>query len=280
MGFQENLLNRWTKCGCMMLLALAACTPARWRGTSELTQSTTPRQLVYGGPLPALERPSLVVSARTFSVRITGLLPFGWKSALPYYTYTHLRTENGKSRISVVYPALANPACLAARRYGSIVIHPAVARASTRDEATWADFPYLEFAEGKALHGPLPHMIGRGLLARGSDTQGCIRLLGEHLVELAHLAGLHGTAPVELRVPLVVLDDFDRIDRRLVDLDFPASGGVKAPPPDRTLLLRTWDPARLPRWVCRLRAGRGRNPCTANPENTIDPLTGQAGGQP
>ncbi len=205
----------------------------------------------YGGPLPALASPSATVSLAGHTVRVTGYLPAG--SAVP--ALPHLRTTDAGGRIQVdlVYPiATARPGKSNARPglYTMAQAKPYRPHgpAFTRDEGwhdvPWGGFPFLAYNGGIALHGPITDKDNKSgndqdvwYLERGQVSGGCNRMMGEHVVELAHVMGVDMRRVYEpnsfVRVataPRVrVVSDYDTFGGKFIDVDYPTSTGATRP---------------------------------------------------
>ncbi len=276
-------------------LLLSGCgpTPEPGHKTSDLPYpGGAGPQWVYNGPLPALEDPSVVVSLKGHTVRVTGFLPAGFSEPLPYYAVTDVVGE--RTRLTVVYPIAtgdlsafnANGSAVrnAPGRYSSMIAYPRKVRNSI---AEWGGFPFLVYNTGREIgfHGPITHNEAEWKLKRGPVSHGCNRMQGEHLVEMAFLLGVDmkdevypAGASEALTVPTRVMDMADGYDRwngQSVDVDYPVQAGVSRPR-ENVRLFPTWDARELPRSVCQYRASRelGSEHCAYRPANQIDIITG------
>jgi hypothetical protein len=113
----------------------------------------------------------------------------------------------------------------------------------------WGGFPFLPYNRGIALHGPIsavqPGVDGVAEadsvwhLLRGRVSGGCNRMMGEHVVELAHLVGFDmGTVHARDKfyntprvVPVTVLSAsmYDTFEGKSVDVDYPTGVGITRP---------------------------------------------------
>jgi len=217
---------------------------------SELAKSADDHWF-YGGPLPMLESARVTVSLEGNTARISGLVPAGFD--LPDELPPHAKTsaEGGRTRLDVVYPiATARAGKSDSRpgtgyRFNNVIPYRPDGIAVTRDEGphmvTWGGFPFLRYNLGIALHGPITSMDNAGApdmsvwyLQRGEVSGGCNRMMGEHVVELAHLGGVSmrrvysknaqvrpsGAARVS------VIAGYDTYGGKFVDVDYPTDAGV------------------------------------------------------
>ena len=109
-------------------------------GTSEdALRKGSAEQWVYNGTMPHLDGPSITVSLTAHTARVTGLVPLGWAEPLPYYADT--LEENGRTRVSVVYP-IATGASVNSQGTGYHIssVSPWV---PTNSKATWGGFPFI-----------------------------------------------------------------------------------------------------------------------------------------
>jgi hypothetical protein len=204
----------------------------------------------YDGPLPALESPSLVVSLKGHTLRVSGLLP----AALDLTGVPHVsaKPEGTKQRVSIVYPiATARPGKTNSRpgTYTFESARPfrpdgtAVTASEGEHFVPWGGFPFLGYNDGIAFHGPITDEVPKtpGLnvwfLKRGAVSGGCNRMMGEHVVELAHMLGVsmrklypanqYIKPPAGVKV--VVSAEYDTFDGLAVDVDYPTDVGVVRP---------------------------------------------------
>ena len=158
----------------------------------------------YAGPLPALDNASVTVSLEGNTARVSGLLP---ASALELPPLPHVRTksENGRTRLDIVYPiATAAPPKTNSNpgTYSFVQAKPyrpdgmAFTKSAGDHFVTWGGFPFIEYNSGIAFHGPITAQDSKSpgmsvwFLRRGDVSGGCNRMLGENVVELAHVLGV------------------------------------------------------------------------------------------
>ena len=221
----------------------------------DLAQSAT-AEWFYGGPLPALDQAQVFVSLTGNTARVSGLLPVGVTLS---ETPAHVRTkaEGSRTRIDAVYP-IASARVMQGKenatpgnyKFNNVIPYRPDGTAVTAQEGehmvTWGGFPFLRYDGGIALHGPITHEASKGggtsvwYLQRGKVSGGCNRMMGEHVVELAHVAGIDMhkvyTANATVNPPrpakVTVLADYDRYDDgsglKYVDSDYPTNIDVPA----------------------------------------------------
>lgn len=237
-----------------LLLAVTGCSAGSPEDTSassdELAESAN-AEWIYDGPLTSLERPVVTVALDGHTVRISGLLPKGFHlaSTPPHVRLAHL--PSGRVALDAVYPiATADPALGANARAGSYRMYDVIPFRPNDPVAgegwvTWGGFPFLRYDAGIALHGPITAVDDKApgddlrvwYLRRGAVSHGCNRMLGEHVVELAHLAGVDmrraWTAERMVDPPhdvkVVVVDGYDRYDGKWIDVDYPTDAGAVRP---------------------------------------------------
>ena len=211
----------------------------------------------YTGTLPKLDDARVTVALKGHTVRVSGTVPS--TMLLPELPHVRTKPEGDKTRVDVVYPiatAGPNKDNSDPGRYFLYSVKPykPSSLAWTPDEGdhfvTWGGFPFLEYNDGIAFHGPITDMDNRGrpdvavwYLLRGPVSGGCNRMLGEHVVELAHVVGVPmnvvyregkayrmNEAPVNVTAATVrVVPDYDSYDGKYVDVDYPTAAGAKRP---------------------------------------------------
>ncbi len=205
----------------------------------------------YGGPLPTLSNVTLTVSLAGHTVRATGYLPAG--TELPDMPHMRTALEGGRLRVDLVYPiATARPGksnstpgtywMSEAKPYRPN--GPALTREEGWHDVPWGGFPFLHYNNGIALHGPITDRdnksandMGVWYLERGQVSGGCNRMMGEHVVELAHVVGVNMRKVygpnkfynVRPSPKVRVVADYDTFDGKLVDVDYPTSTGAVRP---------------------------------------------------
>ena len=226
----------------------------------------------YTGALPALEQPKITVSLKGNTAHLTGILPQG--TTLPSLPHVKTKLEAGRTRVDVVYPiATARPG-KSNSRPGAYKFYTAVpyrpdGKAWTPQEGehyvTWGGFPFVAYNSGIAFHGPItftdnqsPDDMDVWILKRGAVSGGCNRMLGEHVVELAHAIGVNMRKVYranESFVPkttatVTVIDTFDTYDGKYIDVDYPTDVGVVRPGKlygdDKVAMFGSWVASELP----------------------------------
>lgn len=205
----------------------------------------------YSGPLPTLESPQVTASMKGHTARVTGLLPRG--ARVPDLPHVKARPEGDRVRVDVVYPiATARPG-KSNSRPGQYSFHqakpyrpdgPAFTRAEGWHDVPWGGFPFIAYNQGIAFHGPITSTDNAGTpdlrtwyLQRGAVSGGCNRMLGEHVVELAHILGIRMTKVYAAntaytpttRAKVAVIDDYDTFGEKAIDVDYPTDEGATRP---------------------------------------------------
>lgn len=217
---------------------------------SELAKSADDHWF-YGGPLPMLESSRVTVSLEGHTARISGLVPTGVDLPAELPPHVRVKSEGGRARLDAVYPiATARAGKGDSRpgsgyRFGNVIPYRPNGIAVTRDEGphmvTWGGFPFLRYNQGIALHGPITAMENGGepdmavwYLQRGEVSGGCNRMMGEHVVELAHLGGVsmrrvyakNAQVSPSGAARVTVTAGYDTYEGKFVDVDFPTDAGV------------------------------------------------------
>lgn len=254
--------------------------------TEDALRKGAAEQWVYNGTLPHLEEPKLTVSLTAHTARITGFVPAGWSTPLPYYADSVV--ERGRTKIAVVYPiATGSEVNSQGTAYEINRVSPWV---PTNSKAAWGGFPFVPYNRGIAFHGPITASDGEWKLARGPVSHGCNRMQGEHIVELAHLIGVDMTTTVHrgdswtgLRIPVTVLRKADEWRGKQVDVDYRAEPSVRRPSGPNVQVFPSWSADDLATFVCPLnkRALAGSptipaNYCARRYQNKFDPARGPA----
>ena len=251
--------------------------------TEDELRKGSAEQWVYDGTLPHLDSPSVTVSLTAHTARVSGFLPAGWSTPLPYYVDT--LQQDGRIKIAVVYPIATGAAV------NSQPAEYSIERASpwvpTNDHATWGGFPFIPFNKGIAFHGPITAQDGDWKLLRGPVSHGCQRMQGEHVVELANLIGVDmstkvftGASVTGLNVPVTVLRKTDTWKGQNVDVDYPVQPGVVRPT-SNVKMFKAWSADDLATFVCPLNkkdlAGSKEIPagyCARKNKDKFDAATG------
>jgi hypothetical protein len=221
---------------------------------------------IYEGALPKLDTPSIVVSLKAHTLRMTGLLPQTYEGELPFYAKTSTET-NGRTRVTVVYPVATGAidpstgkAPAGPGHYNKLFGVPFT---PTTDKAAWGGFPFLKYhmSRGLAFHGPITSAKNADtgdwewILKRGPVSHGCQRMQGEHVVELSHMLGMNMAGPHKsgdtstINISVDVTNEYDTFEGKLVDVDYPALASVKRPT-GNVVMFDTWDSRNIPNLVC------------------------------
>lgn len=247
----------------------------------------------YHGLMPRLDSPSMTVSISGHTLHVTGLLPTTWTGKLPF----HARTEvfGSRTRVHLVYPIATvdpeghlldgtptrNPEPFTYAICGGDNFH------ATNRIGDFGGFPFIEYvcghrdADGRyrsgiAFHGPITSTsIGSSqywTLRRGPVSHACNRMLGEHVLELAHVIGFDAG---KLGTPVKVIAGFDTFQGKRLDVDYPATGWTR---PTNAYVFPTWQAVKqrpdgstqldFPQWACET------SRCPSMPPNARDPYTG------
>ena len=234
--------------------------------------ATEDHHWLYDGMMPPLRDWQVVVSLAGHTARVTGALPQGWRRPLPTYAVP-FEAPDGRPMVHVVYPIatamLTDPnGAPTGNQNADPGDYPRLTGwAYTPSNVAgrgipWGGFPYLEFDPRRAIafHGPITAQDGAWRLLRGPVSHACARMQGEHIVELAHLMGVDVSAPVDAdtsatfhaprgQALVEVIDDFDRLDGRVLDVDYPATGW-RRPTGEDVWVFPTWSSDDHPRFVC------------------------------
>lgn len=222
--------------------------------TEDQLRKGAAEQWVYGGTLPHLDSPSVTVSLTAHTTRVSGFIPEGWTTPLPYYV--DAVQEGGRTKIAVVYPIATGSSVNS--QSTSYAINRVAPWVPTNEKATWGGFPFIPYNRGIAFHGPITAQDGEWKLVRGPVSHGCNRMQGEHVVELANLIGvdmstkvLSGASITGLDVPVTVLRKPDTWQGKNVDVDYPAQRSV-ARPTTNVKMFKSWSADDLATFVCPL----------------------------
>jgi hypothetical protein len=213
------------------------------------TGNSTP-EWFYDGPLPVLEDAVVTVSQRGHTLRVTGFVAndVTLPSDLPHVRVT---PQGDRTQVDVVYPiaTAANPANNAkpgVYNFQRIIPYRPNGEVTNEGFVTWGGFPFLEYDDGIAMHGPITSEDSGGdqdvkvwLLRRGDVSHGCNRMMGEHVIELASILGINmhrRYKPMHVitqpSAKVQVISDFDTFNGKLVDVDYPTDVGAERPTGD------------------------------------------------
>lgn len=283
-------------------LTVFGCASDPESGESDLTnvekKGGPSQKWLYVGMMPKLESPSMFVSLKAHTARITGLLPKGFSGELPFYALPKA-TGDGRTQVTIVYPVATgkvDPSTgEAPAGPGTYKRLYAVPYVNTTASAAWGGFPFMAYNAGRGLafHGPITSVVDAEMgdyewrLTRGPVSHGCQRMQGEHVVELANLLGIDMAKPhatgesYQIDLKVVVSKEFDLFEGQNVDVDYPAQAAVERPK-ENVKLYPTWDSRDFPRWVCAYDAKRplDAHHCDAVGEERRDRITGDLLAQP
>jgi hypothetical protein len=246
----------WLPIVSCAVLALTACSSAGEEiGESEGRLDNKARdEWFYTGPMPTLEEASVTLSLEGHTARVSGKLPLD--ATLPPLPHVKTKTlPDGRTLVDAVYPiATANPDNDKINQRPDtyhltrmVMFRPngiAVTVKEGRHNVTWGGFPFLSYTSGGdvAFHGPITSAGGSWFLQRGRVSGGCNRMLGEHVVELAHLIGApmdriyeankdytSSTPPIAAPGAVHVIAGYDEYDGKKVDVDYPTARRMVRP---------------------------------------------------
>lgn len=264
----------------------------------ELLKKTGPTSnWSYRGLMPTLEAPTLTVSLKGHTVHVSGLLPASFTGRLPFYARSE--AAGNRTRVHLVYPIATvdpggvlpngvrtrNPEPFSYSVCGGDNFH------ATNSIGSFGGFPFIEYVcnhtdqdgrvrGGIAFHGPITSKAASGAtywsLIRGPVSHACNRMLGEHVLELAHVIGfdrgVRGT-------PVNVIAGFDKLQGKVVDVEYAATGWTR-PSAAEAVVFPLWQAVKLradgstaldfPQWACET------SRCASMPPNARDPFTGNA----
>ncbi len=252
----------------------------------------------YRGLMPRLSDARMTVSLAGHTVRVSGLLPSGYTGSLPFYAITEPDSSgSGRTQVQVVYPIATvgegsetleglptrNPEPFTYEVCGGENAH------ASNEIGSFGGFPFIEYVcshrdrdgrvrGGIAFHGPITSRDLEGAsfwsLLRGPVSHACNRMLGEHVLELAHLIGFDNG---NQGTPVKVIAELDTWRGKSVDVDYPASGWTR-PAASRSFVFPTWQAVRglsdgtakveFPQWACET------SRCASMPANSVDETTG------
>jgi hypothetical protein len=256
----------------LSVLSNTACSSAEGDNPStddsnEIVSGKVDDHWFYSGALPKLDNPQVTVSITGHTAHVTGTLPAGTQlpSDLP-----HVKTKivGGKTQIDIVYPiATAKPGKTNSRpgTYEFYEVKPyrpngqAFTQSEGWHQVPWGGFPFIAYNNGIAFHGPItdrdneaPGDLNVWYLRRGTVSAGCNRMLGEHVIELAHVLGISmrkiyepnkGYRPTTT-AKVKVISDYDQYDGKFIDVDYPTDEGARRPGAvhgtDRVVMFGSW----------------------------------------
>ena len=264
----------------------------------ELLKKTGPTSnWSYRGLMPRLESPELTVSLKGHTVHVSGLLPVSFTGSLPF----HAKTEavGNRTRVHLAYPIATvdpngrlangvrtrNPEPFRYTVCGGDNFH------ATNSVGAFGGFPFIQYVcghreydgrvrSGIAFHGPITSTSTSGAtywsLTRGPVSHACNRMLGEHVLELAHVIGFNRGAR---NMPVNVIAGFDQLQGKNIDVDYPSTGWTR-PAASQSVVFPIWQAVKLradgttaldfPQWACET------SRCASMPANARNPYTGDA----
>ena len=261
-----------------LLVSLGFVTGCSSSNGEEATDSSTEENLrvrgqaewFYSGSLPALENAAVTISLKGSTARVEGTLPVG--VTIPDLPNVRQTNVNGRTLLDIVYP-IATAAVYSnnAPRGGyafqrAIPFRPngnAYTVSAGNHFVTWGGFPFLAYDGAIAMHGPITDATSQSgtdvwYLKRGTVSSGCNRMLGEHVIELAHISGIdmrkvftaNSTVIPAHPDHVTVIADYDQWNGKYVDIDYPTDVGVVRPGKvygsDAVEMFGSWVGAELP----------------------------------
>jgi hypothetical protein len=265
------------------------------QGEEDLLKKTGPTSnWSYRGLMPRLDAPELTVSLQGHTVHVTGLLPTTFTGRLPFYAMTE--PAGARTRVHLAYPIATvdpyghlpdgtptrNPEPFTYTICGGDNFH------ATNAKGDFGGFPFIEYVcwhrdfdgrvrSGIAFHGPISTKQASGAtywtLRRGPVSHACNRMLGEHVLELAHVIGFdRGARGTKVKV----IAELDRFAGKPLDVDYPATGWTR---PEGAFVFPIWQAVKqrpdgstqldFPQWACET------SRCPSMPPNARDPYTGE-----
>jgi hypothetical protein len=212
----------------------------------------------YTGGLPRLENVVVTVSLKGHTAHVSGLAPRD--TFIPMLPHVRTTALDGRTRVDVVYPIATANASIGKTnsRPGEYAFYQAKpyrpdGTAFTQSEGEhhvpWGGFPFVAYNQGIAFHGPITSKDNAGTpdqsvwyLRRGQVSGGCNRMLGEHVIELAHIIGANmrkvyeanraygaREAPLNITGKVNVIADYDKLGDKWIDVDYATDTGVTRP---------------------------------------------------
>ena len=257
-----------------ILSAGCATEPADGDGASseDELRAKADEEWFYVGPIPTLKDAKVTVSLAANTAHVSGFLPTG-SPELPPLPHVKTRLENGRTRLDIVYPiATAAPPKTNSRpgTYSFVQAKPyrpdgnAFTVSLGNHFVTWGGFPFIEYNDGIAFHGPITAQDSKDggqsvwYLRRGDVSSGCNRMNGENVVELAHVLGLdmrktygrNQSIPNPSSAKVTVIADYDMLDDKFIDSDYATDVGVvrpgKAKGDDKVVMFGSWVASEMP----------------------------------
>lgn len=246
----------------------------------------------YRGLLPRLDSPEVTISIAGHTAHVTGFLPASFASRLPFYAKTEI--VGGRTRVHLAYPIATvnpngvlpdgmrtrNPEPFTYAVCGGEMFH------ASNDIGAFGGFPFIEYvchhrdADGRvrsgiAMHGPITTTSAGATywsLLRGPVSHACNRMLGEHVLEVAHVIGFDKGS---FGAPVKVIAELDTFQGKPLDVDYPATAWTR---PSGAVIFPIWQAVKLrpdgstaldfPQWACE------SSRCAGMPPNARDPYTG------
>jgi hypothetical protein len=187
----------------------------------------------------------------------------------------HVKTkaEKGRTRVDIVYPiATAAPPKTNSKpgTYSFVQAKPyrpdgiAFTQSAGDHFVPWGGFPFIEYNNAIAFHGPITSQDSKSpgmnvwFLRRGDVSGGCNRMLGENVVELAHVIGLNmrriyganQSVPRPSTAKTIVIAGYDTLDGKFIDVDYATDVGVTRPGKlhgdDKVVMFGSWIASETP----------------------------------
>jgi len=253
----------------------AAPSEGETESTEEALRAKSDEHWIYSGPMAALQDATVTASLAGSTAHVVGYLPNGTSTGeMQQLPNVKIKQVDGRTRVDIVYPiATARPGKYNSPpgRYsfhGAKPYRPdgnAWTAAEGEHWVTWGGFPFLAYNGGIAFHGPITAQDNVGTpnmdvwyLRRGDVSGGCNRMMGEHVVELAHVLGIsmrkvYGANTMysnPTAAKTVVIADYDTFDGKYIDVDYATDVGVTRPGKihgnDRVAMFGSWVASELP----------------------------------
>lgn len=258
------------------LAALAGCatdpdeTPAE--STEDALAKKSNEHWFYTGPLEPLSSPEVTIAQTGHTARVHGVLSTKQDlSALP--PHARVQVVNGRHVVDLVYPIATGAEASYDAKPGSYSLERAIlfrpdgetTSSFGTSYVTWGGFPFLAYSGGIAMHGPISFEDNRAgatdfdvfYLKRGTVSHGCNRMLGEHVVEVAHVLGMtmrkvydgdRSYSPPKVGVKVIA--GYDELGGKYVDVDYPTDSGFRRPGKvygdDKVTMFGSWVATEMP----------------------------------
>lgn len=259
-----------------LLVCASACAPTEQddtgSGEDAITSAKVDDHWFYGGALPQLENPQITASMNGHTVRVTGTVPAS--TPIPNLPHVKTKREGNSTRLDIVYPIATAMPGKSNSRPGTYNFYEAKPYRPNGDAYTqsqgwhhvpWGGFPFLAYNNGIAFHGPItdkdneaPGDLNVWYLRRGHVSSGCNRMMGEHVIELAHIIGINmrkvyaansGIRPTTT-AKVKVITEYDVLDGKYIDVDYPTDTMAVRPQTehgaDKVVMFGSWVLSEMP----------------------------------